>query len=152
MPKKSYYLFNPGRLSRKDNTLKFTPVNEEGEEQKPRYLPVEQVDQLFCFGSVDANSAMYNFLGKNEIAVHFFDYYENYTGSFLSKDYLLSGKMLIKQIKHYTNKQKRIIIAKSFIEGASHNMIKNLKYYDNRGKDLQPIIEATLIYLAQQRI
>ena len=139
--KKSYYLFNPGRLTRKDNTLKFTPVDENGLEQKPRYLPVEQVDQLFCLGSIDANSAMYNFLGKNEIAVHFFDYYENYTGSFLSKDYLLSGNMLIKQTKHFTNKQKRIIIAKSFIEGASHNMIKNLKYYNNRGKDLNPIIE-----------
>ena len=141
MSKRSYYLFNPGRLSRKDNTLKFTPVDESGNEQKPRYLPVEQVDQLFCFGSIDANSAMYNFLGKNEIAVHFFDYYENYTGSFLSKDYLLAGKMLIQQTKHFSNKQKRQVIARSFISGASHNMLKNLKYYDNRGKDLSFIIE-----------
>jgi CRISPR-associated protein Cas1 len=139
--KKSYYLFNPGRLSRKDNTLKFTPIDENGQEQKPRYLPVEQVDQLFCFGSIDANSAMYNFLGKNEIAVHFFDYYENYTGSFLSKDYLLSGKMLIKQIEHYHSPKKRIVIAQNFIEGASFNMLKNLKYYDNRGKDLDSVIQ-----------
>ena len=141
MSKRSYYLFNPGRLSRKDQTLKFTPVDEDGKEEKPRYLPVEQVDQLYCFGSIDANSAMYNFLGKNEIAVHFFDYYENYTGSFLSKEYLLSGKMLILQMKHYTSNQKRIFIAQSFIDGASYNMIKNLKYYDNRGKDLYPIIK-----------
>jgi len=139
--KKTYYLFNPGRLSRKDNTLKFTPINENGTEGKPRYLPVEQVDQLYCFGSIDANSAMYNFLGKNEIAVHFFDYYENYTGSFLSKNYLLSGKMLIKQTQHFSSKKKRTLIAKSFIDGASHNMIKNLKYYDNRGKDLHSNIE-----------
>jgi len=138
--KKTYYLFNPGRLSRKDQTLKFTPINEAGQEGKPRYLPVEQVDQLFCFGSIDANSAMYNFLGKNEIAVHFFDYYENYTGSFLSKSYLLSGKMLINQTKHFSSTKKRIVIAQSFIDGASYNMIKNLKYYDNRGKDLDLII------------
>lgn len=140
--KKSYYLFNPGRLSRKDNTLKFIPIDENGKEQKPRYLPVEQVDQLFCFGSIDANSAMYNFLGKNEIAVHFFDYYENYTGSFLSKDYLLSGKMLIKQMEHYTSKKKRQIIAKEFIDGAAYNILKNLKYYDTRGKDLSYIINS----------
>lgn len=139
--KKSYYLFNPGRLTRKDNTLKFTPVDEEGNEQKPRYLPVEHVDQLYVFGSLDANSALYNFLGKQEIAVHFFDYYENYTGSFLSKDYLLSGKMIIAQAQFYQKKQKRLEIAQGFIEGASHNMLKNLIYYKNRGKDLEAIID-----------
>jgi len=35
--KKTYYLFNPGRLSRKDNTLKFTPVDENGNELQPKY-------------------------------------------------------------------------------------------------------------------
>ena len=81
--KKSYYLFNPGRLSRKDNTLKFTPIDEDGKEGQPRYLPIETVDNLFIYGSLDANSAMYNFLGKNSVSVHFFDYYEHYTGSFM---------------------------------------------------------------------
>ena len=38
--KRTYYLFNPGRLSRKDNTLKFTPVDEEGQEGQPRYIPI----------------------------------------------------------------------------------------------------------------
>jgi len=47
--KKSYYLFNPGRLSRKDNTLKFTPVDEEGNEGVPRYIPVE--GSIICFVS-----------------------------------------------------------------------------------------------------
>lgn len=30
--KKTFYLFNPGILERKDNTLKFTPCAEEGED------------------------------------------------------------------------------------------------------------------------
>jgi CRISPR-associated protein Cas1 len=139
--KKTYYLFNPGRLSRKDNTLKFIPVDEEGNEQQPKYLPVESIEEMYVFGSLDANSALYNFLGKNDIPVHFFDYYENYSGSFMPKDYLLSGKMLLAQTGHYTIPGKRIMIARKFIDGASYNMLKNLKYYDNRGKDLEPIIE-----------
>ncbi|MCM4154766.1 type I-B CRISPR-associated endonuclease Cas1b [Gramella sp. AN32] len=134
--KKSYYLFNPGRLSRKDNTLKFLPVDEEGKEGKPKYLPVEGVKNLFCFGSLDANSALYNFLGKHQIGVHFFDYYEHYTGSFMPKDYLLSGKVIVNQVKHYNSKKKRMVLAQSFVEGAAFNMLKNLKYYSKRERDI----------------
>jgi CRISPR-associated protein Cas1 len=138
--KKTYYLFNPGRLSRKDNTLKFTPVDNDGNELTPKFLPVEGVDDLYVFGSLEANSALYNFLGKSDIPVHFFDYYENYSGSFMPKDFLLSGKMLLAQTGNFTDHKKRMVIARKFIEGASANIIKNLKYYNNRGKDTEPII------------
>ena len=143
--KKTYYLFNPGHLQRKDNTLKFTPIEEDenGVAQKegaPRYIPVEGVGDLFVFGSLTANSALYNFLGQNNIAVHFFDYYENYTGSFMPRDSLLSGKMLLAQTAHYQNKNKRIVIARKFVEGAAWNMLKNLQYYNRRGKDAEPLI------------
>src|SRR4051794_35519081 len=106
--KKSLYLFNPGRMSRKDNTLKFTPVDEDGNEGAAKYIPVETVDNMFCFGSLDANSALYNFLGKEQISVHFFDYYEHYTGSFMPKDYLLSGKVIIAQTDAYLKGKKTV--------------------------------------------
>ena len=42
--KRSFYLFNPGIMERRDNTLKFTPVvvNEDNEEikQQPRFIPI----------------------------------------------------------------------------------------------------------------
>lgn len=140
--KKTYYLFNPGRMSRKDNTLKFTPVDEHGVEGTAKYIPVEGVSDLFCFGSLDTNSALYNFLGKTGIAVHFFDYYEHYTGSFQPKEYLLAGKMQIEQTKRYLDKKKRMEIARKFVSGSAFNMGKNLKYYINRDKaDLSPILE-----------
>jgi CRISP-associated protein Cas1 len=133
--KKSYYLFNPGRLSRKDNTLKFQPIDEHGEEGQPRYIPIEGVDNLYCFGSLDANSALYNLMGKSGIAVHFFDYYEHYTGSFYPKEQLLAGKVHVEQTKCYLEQDRRLHIAKAFILGGSWNMLKNVQYYNNRGKE-----------------
>jgi len=134
--KKSYYLFNPGRLSRKDNTLQFVPVDETGKESPAKYLPIAGIKNLYCFGSLDTNSAMYNFLGKNRIPIHFFDYYEHYTGSFMPKDYLLSGKVLVEQVKCYTSHKRRMGIAKSIVDGAAANMLRNLKYYQKRDRNL----------------
>lgn len=139
--KKTYYLFNPGRLSRKDNTLKFTPVDAEGRETQARYLPVQGIKNLYVFGSLDANSAMYTFLGKNHVPVHFFDYYEHYAGSFMPKEFLLAGKMQVAQTQHYLSHKKRMVIAREFIKGAAWNMRKNLAYYQNRGKDLGEVTE-----------
>ena len=51
--KKSYYLFNPGVLERRDNTLKFTPYEEDAMGEfvnpgQPRYLPVEDVGEFYA--------------------------------------------------------------------------------------------------------
>ena len=131
-------------LERKDNTLKFTPCADDGiidENAQSRYLPVENISEFYAFSSLRVNSALLNFLGQKDIAVHFFDYYENYTGSFMPRDCLLSGKMLLAQTSHYQNKKKRMVIARKFIEGASFNMMKNLQYYNRRGKDMEVIME-----------
>lgn len=150
--KKTYYLFNPGELERKDNTLKFTPISEDGSKNSvggPRYLPVEDINEFYVFGSLRANSSLYNFLGQKDIAVHFFDYYQNYTGSFMPKDSLLSGKMILAQTSAYQNKKKRIVVAQKFIEAASWNMLKNLQYYNRRGKDMEDLMDAIKKYASQ---
>lgn len=149
--KKTYYLFNPGELSRKDNTLKFVPIatDEQGNETpgEARYIPVEGAGDFYVFGSLKAPSSLYNFLGQNDIAVHFFDYYENYTGSFMPREGLLSGKMLLAQTAAYADKERRIEIARQFIDGAAYNMVKNLRYYNNRGKDTEPMISIIESYI-----
>ncbi len=144
--KKTYYLFNSGELVRKDNSLCFIPSNSEDSKcdesnRQVRHIPVEAVSDFYVFGTLKANSSLYNFLGKNDIAVHFFDYYENYTGSFMPRDFLLSGKMLLSQTAAYRNKKKRVQLARKFVSGAAFNMQKNLAYYSNRGKDTIPMIE-----------
>ena len=42
---------------------------------------------------------------------------------------------------HYTDKEKRVKIAKEFIIAASFNILRNLKYYQNRGKELNIFID-----------
>ncbi|MBQ6063749.1 MAG: type I-B CRISPR-associated endonuclease Cas1 [Prevotella sp.] len=144
--KKTFYLFNPGQMERKDNTLKFTPysIDDDGTEHplQPRYLPVEDISEFYCFGALKASSSLFNFLGQKDICMHFFDYYENYTGSFMPRDSLLSGKMLLAQTAAYQNKKKRLAIAQKFIDGAAYNMVRNLMYYNRRGKDLEVVINA----------
>ena len=132
--KRTKYLFNPGRLSRKDNTLKFTPVDTS---KKPQFLPIEGIDRLFVFGSLDVNAALLNFLGKHRVGVHFFDYYEHYTGSFMPKEFLLAGKVQVAQTRAYLQQKRRLHLAQRLIEGATWNMLKNLNYYNKREKSLE---------------
>ena len=138
--KRAYYLFNPGRMSRRDNTLKFTPTTEEAP-SKARFLPVKDISALYVFGSVDANSALYNFLGQQHIPVHFFDYYDHYTGSFSPREHLLAGQMLLNQTNAYRLRKQRLHLAHGFVAGATFNMLRNLKYYQARGRELSSLIE-----------
>lgn len=139
--KKPYYLFQPGRAERRDNTLKFTPVDAHGSVGTPRYLPVEGVRSLYVFGNLDANSAFYNFLGQQHIPVHFFDYYQHYTGSFAPREYLLAGKLLVAQAETYLKPRRRLHIAQALVEAATFNMLKNLRYYANRNRGLDAQID-----------
>ena len=52
----------------------------------------------------------------------------------MPRDSLLSGRMLLAQTSAYQDKKRRIVIAQKFIEGAAFNMLKNLQYYNRRGK------------------
>ncbi len=134
--KQSYYLYKSGRLQRKDNTLQI-----EYKDGNKKVIPVERVNDIYVMTEFDFNTNLLNFLSQYGISVHFFNYYGFYTGTYYPKEQLVSGKLLIKQVENYTNKSKRIKIAQKFIDAASYNILKNLKYYQNRGKDLEEYIK-----------
>lgn len=142
--KQSYYLYRSGRIQRKDNTLEI--VYKDGSKKS---IPVERVNDIYVMTEFDFNTSLLNFLGQYGIAVHFYNYYGFYSGTYYPKEQLVSGKLLIKQVEAYTNKTKRLEIAKAFIEAASYNIYRNLVYYNNRGKNLS-ICMKEIEYLRKQ--
>ena len=120
----SYYLFSSGVLKRKDNVLRMT--NLEGEFKD---LKIEISRDIYLFGEVSLNTKCLNYMGQLSIPMHIFNYYGH------SKECNVSGKLLIKQVLFYTNEEKRLELAKEFIRGATHNIFRNLRYYNERGKN-----------------
>ncbi|MDI3534155.1 MAG: CRISP-associated protein Cas1 [Thermosediminibacterales bacterium] len=123
---RTYYLFSVGKLKRKDNTLAFeTDVSR-------RIIPVEDVDHIYCFSELEFNTKLLIFLGQNQICLHFFDYYGNYTGSFIPREAQLSGYLVVKQVQHYLDRDKRLLLARAFVEGAIHNIRRNLEKREDK--------------------
>lgn len=133
--KKAIYIFSDGELKRKGNTLYF-----ETKEGK-KYIPVENTSEIFIFGEVTINKRLLEFLTNSEIIMHFFNYYGYYVGSFYPREHLNSGYMILKQAACYLQEEKRLNLARKFVFGAVENIKRVLTYYQNRGKELQELIE-----------
>ena len=134
--KEAFYIYKGGNLKRKDNTLQF--INSEN---KKRDIPVEKVGEIYVMCEMTFNTTLINFLAQKGIVVHFFNYYDFYSGSFYPRERLLSGNLLVHQTEHYLDYSKRMIIARKFIQGAAANIYRNLRYYNGRGKNVESFMK-----------
>ena len=91
------YIASMGELTRKDNSLCFRKNG------KNVYLAVEGVKEIYCLNEVSINSKLLDFLSQNNIIVHFFNYYEGYSGTFYPKNQYNSGKLIVKQVETFNN-------------------------------------------------
>jgi CRISPR-associated protein Cas1 len=106
---------------------------------KRKPIPVEDIEAFYCFGELDFNTKFFNFLSQQKIALHLFNYYGHYSGSFVPREYLPSGYTLVEQVRAYLDPHHRLLIARELIDAASFNILKNLQYYLNREEgNLQP--------------
>ena len=156
--KQPFYIFSNGVLQRKENTICFVPYATQEKvtvESDPslyledemetyglnpfddtllntvgrRVIPINNIDSFFVFGEVSFNSKFLNFLTRNRIPMHLFNYYGFYSGSYYPREHLLSGYVVVHQVKHYSAKKKRMELAREFIGAAAGNIVRNLKYY-----------------------
>ena len=161
--KRNYYIFTPGKLRRKDDTIFFQPFAEvdpqedenlqddvllsidsdapETEAGRKTVIPVQDVSAFYIMAETSFNSKFLDFLTKNEIPMHVFNYYGYYSGSYYPRESLVSGFLTVNQTEHYLDPGKRMTIARKFVEGASTNILKNLKYYDKRERDCRAQID-----------
>lgn len=116
--KKSFYIYNSGDLKRKDNTLQFTTY--EGEKKD---IPIERISDIYVMAEMSFNTAFINYISQYGIPIHFFNYYSYYNGSYYPRESLLAGQLIVKQVEHYTDYDKRVIIAKKIIEAAADNIL-----------------------------
>ncbi|WP_083673340.1 type I-B CRISPR-associated endonuclease Cas1b [Limosilactobacillus caccae] len=127
----SYYLFSNGELARKDNVIRLTRKDGQFKD-----LKVELTRDIFLFGEVSLNTKCLVFLSQKRIPLHLFNYYGNYSGSFYPREKNVSGELLVNQVTANVDCQHRLNLAKKFVLGASQNIVRNLKYYLRRGKDV----------------
>ncbi|RKX42968.1 MAG: subtype I-B CRISPR-associated endonuclease Cas1 [Thermotogae bacterium] len=133
--KETIYVFSNGELKRQANTLYF-----EGDKGR-RYIPVENVSGLMIFGEVTINKKLMEFISRNEILLHFFNYYGYYVGTYYPREHYNSGYMILKQAEHYIDEVRRLRLAFKFVEGASANILRVLKYYKARDSELEASIK-----------
>lgn len=134
---KPVYVFSSGRLARHQNTIVL-----ETEEGK-RFLPVEQISELYVFGEVDLNKRFLEFVARAGILVHFFNRYGFYTGTFYPREHLMSGALILRQVEHYLDATRRLALARAFVQGSLRNIRTVLLYYCRRGVEVEEAIAAT---------
>lgn len=133
--KRNYYILKNGILRRKENTVYF--INKEGK----RSIPIEKMRAIYAYGRISFTSGVISLFAKNGVCIHFYDYYGNYEGSFYPREYLLSGNLIIKQAEHYLDEEKRLYLARKFVEGAAKNIMQNLKYYKLDTADVEKLMD-----------
>lgn len=135
--KSRIFVFSDGELKRKENTLFFE--NEAGEK---KFIPIEGTQELMIFGEVSLNKRFLEFTSRKEMILHFFNHYGYYVGSFYPREHLNSGHMILKQAEVYLSTERRIELARKFVEGAVNNILKTIDYYARR-KESQRIKEVS---------
>ena len=133
---RDYYITRAGRLRRSENTIDFELAS-----GTKRTIPLNDIKSIHLFSETDLNSKVLIFLNQHGVPVHFYNYYGYYSGSFYPREKLVSGVIVVKQVEHYNEVEKRLYLAREFIDTAIHNILQNLVHYRDSGKDVSMFIE-----------
>ncbi len=129
---RDYYIVRGGRIKREQNTIYI-----ESSDGEKKAIPVNDVQALYALGELDLNTKLLVFLAQHAIPLHVFNYYGYYSGTYYPRERLLSGFLVVKQVEHYLNAEKRLEIARELVNAACDGILGNLRYYLRRGKEIE---------------
>lgn len=97
------------------------------------YYPIKNTESIYLFGQYEINSQLINLLNRENVVLHFGDFYGNYLGAYYPKSKKFNNKLILKQYEKYVeNINKKIIETKMTKEYIK--LIKStLLYYERIG-------------------
>jgi CRISP-associated protein Cas1 len=134
------YLNSSGNLSRTDHSLAFQTGS------RNIACPVEATEAIYLFGETSLNTKLLNFCGQKKIPIHVFNHFGNHTGTFLPHGEQVSGTLVIRQVKAYQTRERRLNICRNLIATSGFNMAFNLS------KSIRAAAEAAQIENLLERI
>lgn len=143
----SFYVYNNGDLKRKDNTLRFTSYDGE-----KRDIPIERISDIYVMSEMSFNTTFLSYISQYGIPIHFFNYYNFYTGSFYPKESNLAGQLLVNQVQHYTEYDKRVMHPPDNMINSLISFVNSLVYTRTLSEIYHTQLNPTISYLHEPSI
>lgn len=129
--KEDFYITKHGRLFRKENTVYF--ADENGEKH---LLPINKIGAIYIYGRVTLTSGAISYFASMEIPVYFFNKYGFFEAALYPREKLVSGHVIINQAEHYLQHDKRLYLAKAFVDGSTGNILRNINKWNLNGEKI----------------
>ena len=120
---KDYYIFQNCKLDADEHVLRISG-------DKKRRLPVEEIAGLHLLAGYTMTSGVIELAGKHNFAIHAYNYYGIYRGTFFPPPVEPTGAILISQVRSRLDEKRRIDIARTILNVANRSANSLLKQFD----------------------
>lgn len=122
----AYHIISDGILTKKDFSILFENP------EKKMYIPVEVATVISVYSDIILSSDFIKFAADHRLTLRFHDKHGEYVGSFFPSYQKMSVKTTIAKSLLYSDKQKRLQLAKKIIIAGTQNIKSNIQYYNRR--------------------
>lgn len=123
------YVNREARIAREDATLVITT------DAGKRRVPVKTLRQVVILGEAGLTTSVLNLLGRAGVRMTVLDWHGNVTGTYEPAGSPAAGRVRLAQAHAVLDPAARLSLARALVEGATGNILANLRYRAYRGDD-----------------